>query len=158
MLVGPWILNHEDHKDRKEKYVAHLETVQLDGVMDREEVARHIVDAAVAIHTALGPGLLESVYRRCLMYELGLRGLDVCAEYPIPIRYKEIVLDCGYRADLLVDDCILVENKTVDAIHPVHRAQLLTYLKLSGHSIGFLLNWKVTRIKHGIQRMIWKKR
>jgi GxxExxY protein len=92
------------------------------------------------------------------MYELGLRGLDVHVEYPIPIRYKEVVLDCGYRADLLVDECILVENKTVDAIHPVHRAQLLTYLKLSGRSIGFLINWKVPRIKDGIQRMIWQKR
>jgi GxxExxY protein len=138
--------------------LAHLAAVQLDRVMDKEEVARHIVDSAVSIHTALGPGLLESVYRRCLMYELGLRGLDVHAEYPIPIRYKEVVLDCGYRADLLVDECILVENKTVDAIHPVHRAQLLTYLKLSGRSIGFLINWKVPRIKDGIQRMIWQKR
>jgi len=108
--------------------------------MDREEVAHHIVDSAVAMHTALGPGLLESVYRRCLIYELRLSGLDVYAEYPIPIRYKEVVLDCGYRADLLVDKCILVENKTVDAIHPIHRAQLLTCLKQSGHSIGFLLN------------------
>jgi len=95
--------------------LAHLAAAQLDRVMDREEVARHIVDSAVAIH-------------------------------------------CGYRADLLVDECILVENKTVDAIHPVHRAQLLTYLKLSGRSIGFLINWKVTRIKDGIQRMIWQKR
>ena len=84
--------------------LAHLTAVQLDRVMDREEVARHIVDSAVAIHTALGPGLLESVYRRCLMYELGLRGLDVHAKYPIPIRYKEVVLDCGYRVDLLVDE------------------------------------------------------
>jgi GxxExxY protein len=88
-------------------------------MMDREEVAHHIVDSAVVIHTALGPGLLESVYRRCLMYELGLRGLDVYSEYPIPIRYKEVVLDCGYRADLLVHECILVENKTVNEIHPV---------------------------------------
>jgi len=110
------------------------------------------------MHTALGPGLLESVYCRCLMVELRLRGLDVYAEYPIAIRYKEVVLDCGYRADLLVDACILVENKTVDVIHPIHRAQLLIYLKLSGHSIGFLPNWKVTRIKYGIQRLIWQKR
>ena len=107
---------------------------------------------------ALGPGLLESVYRRCLIYELGLRGLDVYAEYLIAIRYKEAILDCGYRADLLVNECIRVENKTVDAIHPVHRARLIACLKLSGCSIGFLLNWKVTRIKHGIQRMIWQKR
>ena len=107
---------------------------------------------------ALGPGLLESVYQRCLMYELGLRGLDVHAEYPIPIRYREAVLDCGYRVDLLVEQCILVENTTVDAIHPLHRAQLLTYLKFSGRFIVFLINWKVPRIKDGIQRMIWQKR
>ena len=92
------------------------------------------------------------------MYELGLRGLNVYAEYPIPIRDIEVVLDGGYRADLLVDGCILVENKTVDATHPVHRAQLLTYLKLSGRSIGFLFNWKVQRIKHGIERMTWSER
>jgi len=94
------------------------------------------------------------VYRRCLMVELGLRGLDVYAEYSIPVRTKEVVLDSGYRADLLVDEGILVENKTVDAIHPIHRARLLSCLKLSGRSIGFLLNWTVTRIKHGIQRMV----
>jgi GxxExxY protein len=126
--------------------------------MDKEEVARHIVDSAVSIHTALGPGLLESVYQQCLRYELRLRGLDVRVEYPIPIRDKEVVFECGYRVDLLVDECILVENKTVDGIHPVHRAQLLTYLKLSGRSIGFLINWKVTRIKDGIQRMVWHER
>src|SRR5512135_3072035 len=138
--------------------LAHLAAEQLDSVMDREEVARHIVDSAVAIHTALGPGLLESVYRRCLMYELGLRGLTVYAAYPIPIRYKEVVLDCGYRADLLVDECILVENKIADVFHPVHRAQLLAYLKLNGRCIGFLINWKVPRTKDGIQRMIWHER
>jgi hypothetical protein len=88
--------------------------------MDKEEVARHIVDSAVAIHTALGPGLLESVYQQGLRYELSLRGLDVRAEYPIPIQYKGIAFDCG-----------------------------------CGCSIGFLINWKVSRIKNGIQRMIW---
>jgi GxxExxY protein len=156
-LVVFCILNREDLEDRKEKMSAHLAAEQLDSVLDREKVARPIVDSAAAIHTALGPGLLESVYRRCLMYELGLRGLAVHAEYPIPIRYKEVGLDCGYRADLL-DECILVENKTVGGIHPVHRARLLTYLKLSGRSIGFLINWKVVRIKDGIQRMIRQER
>jgi GxxExxY protein len=126
--------------------------------MDIEEVAHNIVDSAVAIHTALGPGLLESVYQRCLIHELSRRGLKAQYEYPIPIRYKEVELDCGYRADLPVDGRILVENKTVDAIHPIHQAQLLTYLKLSGCSIGFLINWNVVRIKDGIQRMIWRKR
>jgi GxxExxY protein len=90
------------------------------------------------------------------MYELGLRGLNVYAEYPTPIRYKEVVLDCGYRADLLVDECMRVENKTVDGIHPIHRARLPTCFKLSGRCIGFLINRKVPRIKDGIQRMIWR--
>ena len=134
--------------------MVHSAAGQLDRMIDREEVARPIFDSAAAIQPALGPGLLESVYRCCLMVELGLGGVDVYAEYPILVHYKEAVLDCGYRAGLLVDEYILVENKTVDSIHPVHRAQLLTYLKLSGRSIGFLLNWKVTRIKHGIWRMI----
>jgi hypothetical protein len=129
-----WALYFEPQRPQRKNMFAHLAAVQLDRVMDREEVARPIVDSAAAIHTALGPGLLESLYRRCLMYELGLRGLDVQAEYPIPIRYKEVVLDCGYRA------------------------QLLTYLKLSGRSVGFLISWKVPRIKDGIQRMIWQKR
>jgi GxxExxY protein len=115
--------------------LAHLAAVQLDSVMDREKVERHIIDSAAAIHTVLGPGLLESVYRRCLMYELGLRGLDVHAEYPIPIRYKEVALDCRYRVDLLVDECILVENKTVDAIHPVHQAQLLSQAERTFHRL-----------------------
>ena len=88
-----WALYFEPRRPPRKNRSAHLSALQLDRVMDREEVARHIVDSAVAIHTVLGPGLLESVYRRCLMYELGLRGLDVQAEYPIPIRYKEVVVD-----------------------------------------------------------------
>jgi hypothetical protein len=84
-----WALCFEPQRPQRKNMLAHLAAVQLDRATDREEVARHIVDSAVAIHTALGPGLLESVYRRCLMYELGLRGLDVQAEYPIPIRYKD---------------------------------------------------------------------
>jgi GxxExxY protein len=143
---------------KNKKKLAHFPVVQLEIVMDIEEVARHIVDSAVQIHTALGPGLLESAYCRCLMHELGLRGLKARTEYPMPIRYKGVTLDCGYRADLLVDGRILIESKTVDAIHPIHQAQLLTYLKLSGCLIGFLINWKVVRIKDGIQRMIWNKR
>jgi GxxExxY protein len=135
-------LNREDHKDRKEIIMTHLAAGQFDSVMDREEFAPHIIDSAAAIHTAHGPGLLESVYRQCLVYELGLRELDVYADYPIPIRDREVMLDCGYRADPLVGECILVENKAVDGIHPFHRTQLLTYLKLSGHSIGFLMDGK----------------
>ena len=126
--------------------------------MGREAVAHHIVDIAAAIHESAWAGIAGVRVSGCLVYELILRGLNVYAEYPISIRYKEVVLDCGYRADLLVDDCILVENKTVDEIHPVHRTRLLNDLKLSGHSIGLLLNWKVPRIRHGKERMIWQNR
>jgi GxxExxY protein len=124
--------------------------------MDIENVAAQIVDSAVKIHTALGPGLLESAYQRCLIHELRKRGLKVESEISIPIEYDGISIDAGYRADVIVEDLIIVENKTVDAIQPVHLAQLLTYLKLSGCSLGFMLNWKVTRIKEGMRRMIWR--
>ncbi len=123
--------------------------------VDIEKVASHIVDSAIKVHSALGPGLLESVYQRCFVYELKQRGLGVETETPVPIRYKAVSIDAGYRADMKVDGSIIVENKTVDAILPIHRAQLLTYLKLSGCRVGFLINWKVTRIKDGIERMIW---
>ena len=120
-----------------------------------EYAATQIVDSAVKIHMALGPGLLESAYQRCLLHELKKRGLKTQIECPIPIRYDGVKIDAGYRADLLVEDCIIVENKTVDSILPIHEAQLLTYLKLSGCPIGFLLNWKVRHMKEGIRRMIW---
>jgi GxxExxY protein len=124
--------------------------------MEIEDVASHIVDSAVKIHTALGPGLLESAYQRCLLHELRKRGLKVESEIRIPIQYDGILIDAGYRADLRVEGRIIVENKTIDSIQPIHQAQLLTYLKLSGCPLGFLLNWKVTRIKDGIRRMIWR--
>jgi len=121
-----------------------------------EKIATHIVDSAVKVHTALGPGLLESAYQRCLVYELQKRGCKTESEIRPPIQYVGITIGSAYRVDLLVADKIIVENKTVDQILPIHQAQLLTYLKLSGCSIGFLLNWKVKRIKKGIQRMVWR--
>jgi len=124
--------------------------------MEIEEVARQIVDAAVRVHRELGPGLLESAYQTCLAYELGQRGLQVACEVPFPIQYGGIHIDGGYRADMLVEDCIIVENKTVDEILPVHQAQLITYLKLSGKHVGFLLNWNVPLMKQGIKRIVNK--
>ena len=121
-----------------------------------EAVAFQIVDSAVKIHSALGPGLLESAYQRCLIHELRNRGLKVESEVPIPIQYDGTVINAGYRADVRVEKCILIENKTVDAIQPIHQAQLLTHLKLSGCSLGFLVDWKVIRIKDGIRRMLWR--
>jgi GxxExxY protein len=120
-----------------------------------EKVASHIVDSAIRIHTALGPGLLESAYQRCLVYELHKRGFKTDSEIRLSIQYDGIRIESGYRLDLLVAGKIIVENKTVDQILPIHQAQLLTYLKLSGCSLGFLLNWKVKYIKNGIQRMVW---
>ena len=121
-----------------------------------ERVASIIVDAMVQVHRALGPGLLESAYQACLAYELRKRGLKVDCEVPQPVEYGTIRLDVGYRIDMLVEDEIIVENKAVQAIAPIHEAQLLTYLKLSGRRLGFLVNWNVPLIKDGIKRMVNK--
>lgn len=120
-----------------------------------EEAASQIVDSAIRVHAALGPGLLESAYQRCLIHELRRRGLLTESEVCLPIQYDGIQIDCGYRIDLRVAGKIIVENKAVEQILPIHQAKLLTCLKLSGCPLGFLLNWKVKRIKDGIQRMVW---
>jgi len=122
--------------------------------MDIEEVARQIVDAAIKVHRALGPGLLESAYQHCLAYELRKRGLRVECEVLLPILYDGQRIDAGYRIDMLVEDSIIIENKTVEKLLPIHQAQLLTYLKLRDCRLGFLLNWNVTLMKHGIKRMV----
>ena len=122
--------------------------------MDIEEVARQIVDAAITVHRALGPGLLESAYQKCLAYELRKRGLRVECEVLQPIIYEDVRIDAGYRIDMLVEDCVIIENKTVEKLLPIHQAQLLTYLKLRDCRLGFLLNWNVPLMKHGIKRMV----
>ncbi len=122
--------------------------------MDIEVVAKEIVDAAVKVHRALGPGLLESAYQQCLAYELRKRGLRVDLELAVPLQYEDIRLDVGYRLDMLVEDSVIVENKTVDELAPIHQAQLLTYLKLRKCRLGFLLNWNVKLMKDGIKRMV----
>ncbi len=122
--------------------------------MDIEEVARTIVDAAVKVHRALGPGLLESAYQQCLTHELRRRGLHAECEVLLPIMYDGLQVDAGYRIDMLVENCIVIENKTVDFLLPIHEAQLLTYLKLSDHQLGFWLNWNVRLMKDGIKRMV----
>lgn len=122
--------------------------------MDIEEVAKNIVDASIKVHRALGPGLLESAYQHCLTYELRKRGLKVECEVLLPIAYDGQQIDAGYRIDMLIEDCIIVENKTVEKLLPIHQAQLLTYLKLRNCQLGFLLNWNVALMKHGIKRMV----
>ena len=126
--------------------------------MDIEEVGRQIVDSAVSVHRALGPGLLESAYQQCLAYELRKRGLTVACEVVLPIVYDGQHIDAGYRVDMLVEDCVIIENKAVDRILPIHEAQLLTYLKLRDCWLGYLINWNVKLVKHGIKRMVYGKK
>lgn len=122
--------------------------------MEIEEVARQIVDASLKVHKSLGPGLLESAYQICLSYELTQRGIPVQTEVLQPVRYGEITIDAGYRLDMLVDSQIIIENKAVEQLLPIHEAQLLTYLKLHGSKIGFLINWNVPLIKNGLKRFV----
>ena len=119
-----------------------------------EKVAAAIVVSAVEIHQALGPGLLESAYQACMVYELEGEGWKVKKEVKVPVVYKGIRINAGYRLDLLVDDRVIVENKTVGKLLPIHKAQLLTYLRLTGCRLGFLLNWHVPIMKDGIKRMV----
>lgn len=116
--------------------------------MEQEEIARQIVDSAVKIHRTIGPGLLESVYQACMTYELHKRGLHVSTEVPQPLHYENLHVEAGYRIDMLV------ENKTFDQLLPIHFSQLLTYLRLRGCTLGFLINWKVTLMKDGIRRVV----
>ena len=121
---------------------------------DIEAVATDIVDCAIKVHKALGPGLLESAYQQCHAYELKKRGRDVRIEVKLPVIYEDQKIDAGYRIDTLVDDLIVIENKAIETLLPIHQAQLLTYLKLSVCKIGFLLNWNVKLMKNGIRRVV----
>jgi GxxExxY protein len=112
------------------------------------------VDSAIKVHRALGPGLFESTYQKCLTHELGSRGLQVQNELVLPIIYEGIRLESGYRLDMLVEQMVVIENKAVDELAPIHTTQLLTYLRLGGYRLGFLLNWKVELMKNGIHRII----
>ncbi len=119
-----------------------------------DQVAKAVVDAAFKVHSKLGPGLLESVYQACMAYELKKKGLFVEVEQTQPIIYEDIQIGSAFRLDLLVEKCVIVELKAVEMVLPVHRAQLLTYLKLSGHRVGLLINFNVPLIKQGIQRLV----
>lgn len=122
--------------------------------MTENDIAKHVVDVAFKIHTTFGPGLLESVYETILAYELQKRNLRVRRQKPIPMIYEEIKMNLGFRADLLVDDKVIVEVKSVEAINPVHKKQLLTYLKVADKKLGLLINFNVELIKHGITRVV----
>jgi GxxExxY protein len=122
--------------------------------LEDDIVARQIVDAAFTVHRTLGPGLLESVYEQCLVCELISRNLDARSQVALPVVYRDIRVDAGFRMDIFVNGSVIIEVKAVEKALPIHEAQLLTYLKLSGRRIGFLINFNVILIKYGIKRMI----
>jgi GxxExxY protein len=122
--------------------------------MDQNLITGNIIDAAMKVHSALGPGLLESAYEACLLHELNKRQLQAVSQVALPVYYDGLTIDLGYRIDLLVEDKVIVELKAVEKIHPLHKAQLLSYLKLSGKQLGLLLNFGELHLKDGIERII----
>ncbi len=122
--------------------------------MEFDELSNQVIGCALEVHRNLGPGLLESTYEQCLAYEMKAAGMAFKLQYPLPVQYKNIKLDCGYRIDALVDTSIIIELKSVDKILPIHKAQLLTYMKLADISIGLLINFNVKYLKDGIKRMV----
>ena len=122
--------------------------------MDRNEISGEIVDAAMKVHSALGPGLLESAYAACLRHELIKRGLRVASEVPVPVVYDGIKLEAGYKLDLLVEDTVIVELKAIEALAPIHQAQIISYLKLAHKLIGLLINFHSLHLKDGIKRFV----
>ncbi len=125
--------------------------------MEFEKLTASIIEAAMDVHTALGPGLLESVYHTCLQYELTQRGHEVSSEVWLPIIYKDLRIDGAFKADLIVDDLVVIELKAVEQILQIHKAQLLSYLKLSQKPVGLLLNFNVVHMREGICRMALRR-
>ncbi|MBN7816343.1 GxxExxY protein [Algoriphagus pacificus] len=123
-------------------------------MLEKEDLTEKILGCAFKVHSKLGPGLLESAYQACLKYELEKEGLLVESEVNVPLKYEEINLDCGFRIDLLVENQVVVELKTVEKFNEVHFAQVLTYLKFTGHKVGLLLNFKTKSLVQGIKRFI----
>lgn len=119
-----------------------------------ERVGSIVLNSAYKVHTALGPGLLESAYEACLAFEIRENGLSVVTQVSLPVIYREVKVDAGFRIDLMVENCIIVEIKAVEKMNPLYEAQLLTYMKLSGIRLGFLINFNVPHLKNGIKRMV----
>jgi GxxExxY protein len=122
--------------------------------MTTNEITREIIGVAIEVHKRLGPGLLESAYEECLLHELHIRNLNVERQKGLPVVYKEVKLNCGYRLDFLVEGRVIVELKSVENLAPIHEAIILTYLRLSGHKPGLLINFNVTVLKDGVRRFI----
>src|SRR3569833_797821 len=122
--------------------------------MSENEISSLIIGAAIEVHRALGPGLLESAYKECLFYKLFQKELNVIKEKAMPLIFEEVILECGYRIDLLVENKVVIEVKSVEALNDVHMAQTLTYMKLGGYKLGLLINFNVLKLKDGVRRVI----
>jgi len=122
--------------------------------MEFDELSRRMIGCAIEVHRNLEPGLLESTYRQCLACELSHAGVPFQMEVPLPVRYKDVLLDCGYRIDLLVRSDLIVEIKSVETLFPIHQAQILTYMRLARIPIGLLMNFNVTKLQNGIKRFV----
>ena len=122
--------------------------------MEFDELSHHVIGCAIEVHQTLGPGLLESTYRQCLSYELSHAQIPFQMELPLPVRYKDVLLDCGYRIDLLVRGDLIVEIKSVETLLPIHQAQILTYMRLAKIPIGLLINFNVLKLQNGIKRFV----
>jgi GxxExxY protein len=138
-------LEHEEHQGHEGREAS----------PEIERLARTVVDAGLKVHRTLGPGLLESAYEHCLARELQIRGLAVRRQVALPIVYEGAKLESGYRLDLVINDALIIEVKAVEALTRLHEAQVLTYLRLSGHRIGFLMNFNVTLFKQGVRRLVF---
>ena len=137
--VNKMNFNHEEHEEHEVKF---------------DRLSNQIIGCAIEVHKALGPGLLESAYEQCLAHELSLAKISFKLQYPVPIQYKEVQLDCGYRIDIFVDDQIIVELKSVDKLAKIHEAQLLTYMKLVNAKVGLLMNFNEQILKNGLKRFM----
>jgi GxxExxY protein len=122
--------------------------------MELNDLTREIIGAATEVHKQLGPGMMESAYEECLSYELAGWGLSIACQKPVPVVYKEVKLECGYRIDILVNDTVVIELTSVDALAPIHEAQILTYLRFAKRKVGLLINLNVTVLKNGIKRYV----
>lgn len=121
---------------------------------ESDPLTRRVIGCAIEVHRSLGPGLLESAYEQCLAHELTLQGIPFQRQWPMPVAYKGVQLDCGFRADFFIADKLIIELKSVESLHPVHQAQLLTYLRLANCPTGLLINFNVSRLTQGIKRMV----
>ncbi len=126
----------------------------MNEAQELNKTSEAIIGAAIEVHRQLGPGLRESTYEACLVHELATNGYKVEQQKPIPVKYKDVTLDCGYRLDLLVEDSVVVELKAIDALLPIHEAQLLNYWKLANLRLGLLINFNVKLLRHGIKRLV----